>query len=400
MKIRQSTAIAFLLIATACAGSPADQAAGETTATTGSSDVIELPHLTVDPSDGQIVLSAEVCLRSGSLELLVCKAGTKEYESIMRTEAQAAHLHAALLMLGLSPGKPAEWSGDTDEARFLPPRGADLEITLRWLDRDGSVRESAAERWLATEDKTPLPRRWVFVGSEILRDGRYWADVDGDVISVANFPSAAIDVPFESTTDNPLLLYEADTERIPPVGTPVEVIIEPVEGAESAEHARALLEIDRDGRMLMDGEPVTAEGLTAWADGFRTRHAKPRVVARPDPRALVWDITRARSQLRLGGVRDIDVRYLPADAPILPRSHEQANADLLQWREKFENPRDFIRDPGAEAERHLQQILSEIDRLELRRELLTRYARELREDLEQYTASTQPAEESGNSSGR
>ncbi|MGC9454802.1 MAG: YdjY domain-containing protein [Phycisphaerae bacterium] len=393
MKLRETCVLAILLAAISAAAH-AQTVPAATQPTQRGDQQVTLPDLKVDLSARRVILSAEVCLRSGALELLVCKAGTKEYESILRTEAQASHLHAALLMLGLSPGLPGEWSDTGADGQYIPPRGAELEVTLRWQDRSGEARESPATAWLKPDDGTDPPRQWVFVGSEILPDGRYWADVDGDVLSVSNFPSAVIDVPFRSTTENELLLFEADSEKIPPVGTEVDVIIEPVPGADTADYARALLEIDRYGRLRMDGEPLEPDELTAWAEEFTTRHSKARVVIRPDPQALLWDVTRARFQLRLGGIRDFDLRYLQADHQVLPRTQTQSETALGQWREKFENPRDYIREPGQEAQRELQRVIREIDRLELRRELLRQYAADLREELDQYRAATQPAEQS------
>ena len=75
---------------------------------------------------------------------------------------------------------------------------------------------------------------WVFAGSIFIPDPLdnkkkpYYGANDGDVITVVNFESACIDVPFLSTKDNADLDFEAHTERIPPLKTPVTVILEPV----------------------------------------------------------------------------------------------------------------------------------------------------------------------------
>jgi hypothetical protein len=55
-----------------------------------------------------------------------------------------------------------------------------------------------------------------------------YAANDGDVICVANFESAMMDLPIASSADNDALDFEAFTERIPPEGTSVVVILEPV----------------------------------------------------------------------------------------------------------------------------------------------------------------------------
>jgi hypothetical protein len=48
------------------------------------------------------------------------------------------------------------------------------------------------------------------------------------VICISNFDSAMLDVPFLSTKDNDDLFFQANTESIPPLETPVTVILEPV----------------------------------------------------------------------------------------------------------------------------------------------------------------------------
>ncbi len=382
--------MAMALALTAVAGGM--PALAEQAAPAEDSELVKLPHLTVDTSARRIVMDTAVSLREGFLEHLVCKVGTKEYESILHTEAEAAHLHAALLMLDLTPGKPAEWVEVGDEARVLPPRGGEVTIKVRWKDSSGEQREAPAGYWLKPDRDVGPPGRWVFVGSEVFPDGRYWADVDGDVITVANFDSAVLDVPFESTDDDEMLLYEAHTERIPPKGTPVEVIIEPVEGAESADHARALLEIDGDGRLQIDGEDISADDLSDWAEAFRRRHSRPRVVIRPDPEAMMWDVTRARSELRFGGVRDFDLRYRSGDARVVPRTSEQVGSMLDRWRERFSNPQDFIRDPGEESEEILERVNSRIERLETHRDLLEQYAEQLEVMRADYKAAAEEAE--------
>ena len=77
---------------------------------------------------------------------------------------------------------------------------------------------------------------WVFTGSGFYvetegpdKGKKYYKAEGGEVICVANFPSAMIDVNEESTSSGEAnLLYEAWTERIPPLETPVTVEISPI----------------------------------------------------------------------------------------------------------------------------------------------------------------------------
>jgi len=69
--------------------------------------VLNLPHIRVDLAKRQIEIAAEIAQRDGPLELLLCHQGERDYESLLRTKAKPSGLHAALLALGLRPGKAA-----------------------------------------------------------------------------------------------------------------------------------------------------------------------------------------------------------------------------------------------------------------------------------------------------
>jgi hypothetical protein len=77
-----------------------------------------------------------------------------------------------------------------------------------------------------------LEHDWVFAGSKFALDPEtndeiYIADRSGEVICVSNFPTAMIDLPIESTSENTQLGFEAASENIPPKGTPVRLILVP-----------------------------------------------------------------------------------------------------------------------------------------------------------------------------
>ena len=78
----------------------------------------------------------------------------------------------------------------------------------------------------------PLEHDWVFSGSQIVSDPEtgekfYVADRSGEIVCVSNFPTAMIDLPVESSSENARLGFEAATENIPAKGTPVRVILIP-----------------------------------------------------------------------------------------------------------------------------------------------------------------------------
>ena len=71
---------------------------------------------------------------------------------------------------------------------------------------------------------------WVFAGSRFWTDEetgkQYYQAEGGDFICVSNFGTAALDIPVESSQSNDALEFEAFTERIPPLGTPVRLVLE------------------------------------------------------------------------------------------------------------------------------------------------------------------------------
>ena len=77
----------------------------------------------------------------------------------------------------------------------------------------------------------PLERDWVFAGSQLYDDPitkkrRYAAD-EGDLITVANFASAILDLPIESSANDADRAFTTNTEKIPPLGTEVFVALYP-----------------------------------------------------------------------------------------------------------------------------------------------------------------------------
>lgn len=250
----------------------------------------------LDRAGRRLILKTEVVLRSGLLEMLVCKAHTKEHESILAVDSDAFVIHGGLLALGARVGTPVRY-----EPEFRAPTGQAIRVVLRWRDAEGREQTAPAQSWVrhaihryfsapmeklpegftlpkdselryddfnkqllwfgpmtaaqrdgllklsadagyrkaineffTQSQSRPLEAGWVFAGSGFydLGDGtkRYQAE-DGNVICVANFGDAMLDLSIPSSASNDGLMFEPYTERIPPVGTAVEVDLVPVVGA-------------------------------------------------------------------------------------------------------------------------------------------------------------------------
>jgi hypothetical protein len=184
------------------------------------------PSLWLDPADRSLRLEARVCLREGDLEHLLCLDRTKEHESILATEASPRAIHAGLLAIGARVGHPVRF-----DPKFEPPAGSPIAIEARWPGPDGQPRSADARTWVKdNRDGAPLPRDWVFAGS-LLLPGRtpdeppvYAAD-SGDLITVANFTSAILDVPLESSASDGSRSFTANTAALPPLGTRVWLVL-------------------------------------------------------------------------------------------------------------------------------------------------------------------------------
>jgi hypothetical protein len=375
---------------------PAAGAARPASAPASQPGLIRLKGLTLDRAGRQLIIQAEVCYDGMPLEAFLCRAGTKDYESVLSTPARPSDVHAALLALGLTQGKPARMSkADTQPARFLPPEGPRLAVTLRWKDKDGKDREAPAGAWLTHvgDKKADPPKEWVFVGSDVLPGGRYWADqeMEGDIISLSNFASAVLDVPFQSTSENASLEFTGNAKAIPPKGTAVDVVIRLLEGAEKSPAARFLVELDRFGRYWIDGQARDADDLAAWAGRLLQKHSEAMVVIRADPLARLRDLDRARDQLRLAGVPEVDEQTLAAPEDAVPLVAEQAAWALAKWKEKFAKWDKLLWDPFQEARDHLQDVQRELRLLEARKAMLGEYEAHLRAALKEAQAATQPA---------
>jgi hypothetical protein len=176
-----------------------------------------------------VIVNATVCLREGMLEHLMCRQRTKEHEAILAADVDARDIHKALLVAGAKPGSTVRY-----EPRFQPPSGTPIRVTLQY-EKNGQKVTAPGRDWIRyIKSKKALDEDWVFAGSVFVTDPLnkdrpplYGAN-GGDVICVANFETAMLDLPIDSSKDNSDLSFEAFTERIPPLDTNVTVILEPI----------------------------------------------------------------------------------------------------------------------------------------------------------------------------
>ena len=183
----------------------------------------------LDAKRGAVLVDGQVSLRRGMLEMFACIRNTKEHESVVTADTQAL----------LGPRGTA-----AARCRAGPPGAVRAGVQAAGRHRDrrlGRMARPARERckppkaqdWvrdLKTGKAMTYP--WVFAGSRFWTDEetgkQYYQAEGGDFICVSNFGTAALDIPVESSQSNDALEFEAFTERIPPLGTPVRLVLKPV----------------------------------------------------------------------------------------------------------------------------------------------------------------------------
>lgn len=181
----------------------------------------------IDPQNKLVYVDGYVSLRRGMLEMFACPIGTKEHESVVAVFSRAQTIHAALLAVGAQVGHPARFRPE-----FKPAAGTEIEIEVRWQDADKKWHQAKAQDWVKDiRTGKPMTHPWVFAGSGFWKDeetGREFYKAEaGDLICVSNFSTAMLDIPAESSQVNDGLLFEANTERIPRLATPVRLVLHP-----------------------------------------------------------------------------------------------------------------------------------------------------------------------------
>jgi hypothetical protein len=97
----------------------------------------------IDRQNKRLLLKSKVVLREGILEMFLCKAQTKEHESVLAIDSDAFIIHAGLEVLGAEPGSPVRF-----DEKFHPPTGPRIDIYVSWTDAEGKEHREKAQSWV------------------------------------------------------------------------------------------------------------------------------------------------------------------------------------------------------------------------------------------------------------
>ena len=187
--------------------------------------------LEVQGDKRRVLVEAEVCLREGMLEHLMCRKRTKEHEAILSADVDARDIHKALMVAKATPGATVKYKED---GTIVPPTGTRIKVTLTYKDKDKTVTIPGRDWVRDLKTKKSLDVDWVFAGSAFVTNPLeqdkppiYLAN-GGDVICVSNFEGAMLDLPIKVSKDNAALVWEVNSDKVPAIGTAVTVILEPM----------------------------------------------------------------------------------------------------------------------------------------------------------------------------
>ena len=208
---------------------------GPSDATPPKPEIVRLaPGIEVDRPRREVRIATQAALDEGWLEQAVCLAGTREHESLLVVEAPPRLVHAAMLLIGLEPGRPGAWllAEDGVTVRREPPTGDAIELLVEYEAPDGSRRLEPLSAWVETAGGGSLPTHpWRFAGSRLepTKQGGeiYAADFAGSVVGLVTFGDEVI--AFEEVRSDRVEIEAAGflvrRGAPPPPGTPVTLIV-------------------------------------------------------------------------------------------------------------------------------------------------------------------------------
>jgi hypothetical protein len=193
--------------------------------------IFEIGKVKLDQRHRSVTLPAVLEKAKGLMEYFLVTTYGKTHESILKTEAQPYHIHLAMLLLGVDGPGSAEFPGSPTNGvpgpvihpskETIP--GNKVAIDVKWNTPQGETRHTAQDLIYKNDSQAVMEQgHWVYNGSLIVNN-KFLAQMDGSVISLVTDPVALINN-IGPGHDNDLI-WEPNTNNLPPPDVPVEVTI-------------------------------------------------------------------------------------------------------------------------------------------------------------------------------
>jgi hypothetical protein len=197
-------------------------------------DRYRIGKITIDKKTREIRFPAKVNMTEGLLEFLVVHENGKVHESLLATDISPTQLNLAFTLLSYQASQelyplPNGTGGVSDKFPDVPQEVRDsarIRIDFEWSE-DGKSRKASANEWIQHAVKTSetMPSGpWVYGGSGF-QDGKFNAEVTGDIIAIFLSQAAMINYPGSDNQDDEV--WVPFPKRVPENGTNVTVIITP-----------------------------------------------------------------------------------------------------------------------------------------------------------------------------
>jgi len=194
------------------------------------------PAVVVDKEKKSVTIACKIAPRKLSnltevypievIATLPTPEGKKAHETVVTYSARPSEVHAALVGLGMKPGKPA--LGEDASAT-----GPEVKVSLEVPGPDGKPKVLPIEKTLV-DRKTgkPMPAlKWIFTGSVMKEvpgktEKVYAADTTGTLIAIFPVTDETVIQTNLTMKEEPLLKLETNTKVLPAEGMPARLIIE------------------------------------------------------------------------------------------------------------------------------------------------------------------------------
>lgn len=200
-----------------------------------STNVYQVGLVRFDKQARTVTFPAALNMNEGLIEYLLVTTSGKTHESLLRTDAEPAHIQVAMLLLG-AKGAPGGWFPDPPTAgpvvggkrgmaksgeRKVP--GEPVTVSVRWQvgkdDKQSPVENFVRDLRL----KAPMTRGpFLFNGSRVW-NGVFTAQREGSIVSLVTDADALFNNPRPGHDLDDV--WEISPKDLPPLGTPMEVTI-------------------------------------------------------------------------------------------------------------------------------------------------------------------------------
>jgi hypothetical protein len=267
MTTRHRGSIALLALASCLQSQkpPPDPAAAGREIAAAMREQFAAEKIAIDLAAGTVSVPATVNEPPDPIEYLLIHRRGKRHEALFWTMSKPSVLNAALLLLGLSPGKNAtyrpveppptleEIERGVDPVIVTPPEGTQFWMTVRF--EDGAGKHEYCVEDLIADLRAQVPVRdasWIYLGgrmASLYKDEPevYVADIEGNLVSICYL-----------APDNHLGTMRHErardddnwwlTEKVPPAGTEVQFVFHKQKTKLHEEREKRLAEAERKAK--------------------------------------------------------------------------------------------------------------------------------------------------------